>query len=279
MKKDTLSTALLLLVFFVGLSLLAYPTISDWWNTTYRTRVVSDYTQTVTNIDNEEYKRMLDAAVEYNKEVSRKKNPYYMSAKNLEDYKKLLNPSGTGVMGYIEIPVIDLKLPIYHTVSDAVLEIAIGHMEWTSLPIGGESTHSVLSGHRGLPSAKLFTELDVLKEGDQFMMQILDETFTYEVDQILIVEPDDVKPLAIEEGKDLCTLVTCTPYGINSHRLLVRGHRVDTIEKVTLRVTADAVQIDPLAVAPVVAVPVLLILLIILLISTSRPAKKHRRHL
>ena len=174
-------------------------------------------------------------------------------------------------MGYIEIPTIKLSLPIYHGTEEDVLQIAVGHLDWSSLPVGGESTHCVLSGHRGLPSAKLFTNLDQLVEGDAFVIRTLDEVLTYEVDQILIVEPDDVSALSIEEGKDLCTLVTCTPYGVNSHRLLVRGHRVAN-QSEAIRVTSDAIQIEPLLVAPVLAIPMLLALLLLLLI----PGRKKR---
>ena len=169
-------------------------------------------------------------------------------------------------MGYIEIPSIKVSLPIYHGVDEAVLQIAVGHIEGSSLPVGGENSHCVISGHRGLPSAKLFTNLDQLKEGDIFMMRVLDETLTYEVDQIRIVEPEDLSNIGIVEGEDLCTLVTCTPYGVNSHRLLVRGHRIENIDASSIRVTADALQIDPVIVAPVVAAPILLLLLIVLLV-------------
>ena len=174
-------------------------------------------------------------------------------------------------MGYIELPSIDCSLPIYHGTEESVLQIAIGHLEWSSLPVGGESTHCVLSGHRGLPSAKLFTNLDKLQEGDVFLLRVLDEVLTYEVDQILIVEPQEIAALQITEGEDLCTLVTCTPYGINTHRLLVRGHRIENAPEARLvRVTADAVQIEPLLVAPIVALPMLLLLLILLLLP-KRP--------
>lgn len=182
------------------------------------------------------------------------------------EYEALLNVADNGVIGYIEIPTIDCALPIYHGTEDVVLQIAIGHLEWSSLPVGGENTHTVLSGHRGLPNAELFTDLDKLVEGDIFMLSVLDEVLTYEVDQILIVEPDELDALKIEEGQDYCTLMTCTPYGINSHRLLVRGHRIDNIDDASLRVTADARQIEPVIVAPLIAVPMLLILLIWLLV-------------
>ena len=177
-------------------------------------------------------------------------------------------------MGSIEIPEIDVILPIYHGTDESVLQVAVGHLEWSSLPVGGEGTHCVLSGHRGLPSAKLFTHLDKLEKGDTFLLCILDEVLTYEVDQILIVEPQETAALQIEPGKDYCTLVTCTPYGINTHRLLVRGHRIDTVQAASaIRITADAIQIEPLLVTPIVALPILLVLLMILL----RP-KKPRNH-
>jgi len=183
----------------------------------------------------------------------------------------LLNLSGSGVMGYVEIPTIQCTLPIYHGTDDSVLSIAIGHLEWTSLPVGGESTHAVLSGHRGLPSAKLFTDLDKLIEGDIFILRILDEILTYQVDKISIVEPKDTEGLMIEEGRDLCTLVTCTPYGINTHRLLVRGHRIENIEESkVIRVTADAVQIDPMVVAPIALIPILFVFMIILMFSDNK---------
>ena len=170
-------------------------------------------------------------------------------------------------MGYVEIPSISCTLPIYHGTDEAVLQIAIGHMEGSSLPVGGESTHCVISGHRGLPSAKLFTKLDELVEGDVFMLQVLGETLTYEVDQIRIVEPREIDALEIVEGEDYCTLVTCTPYGVNSHRLLVRGHRVENREGKDVRIAADARQIEPEIVAPLVAVPILFVLLIWLLVK------------
>jgi sortase A len=174
-------------------------------------------------------------------------------------------------MGYIEIPKIDVTLPVYHGTEESVLQVAIGHLEWTSLPVGGESSHCVVSGHRGLPSAKLFTDLDKMEIGDTFLLYVLDEVLTYEVDQIRIVEPHDTKELLIAEGQDLCTLVTCTPYGINSHRILVRGHRIETVKEAkVLRVTADAVLIDPIFIAPLVAAPILLVLLIVLFIPKRK---------
>ena len=182
-------------------------------------------------------------------------------------YEELLDVNGVGIMGYIDIDAIGVELPIYHGTDSSVLNIAVGHLEGSSLPVGGESTHCVLSAHRGLPSARLFTDLDRLKTGDTFTLSVLNRLLTYEIDQILIVKPEEVDTLAIEPGQDLCTLVTCTPYGINSHRLLVRGHRVENAApKPEIFVPADMVQIDPLVVTPIVAVPMLLVLLIFLLI-------------
>ena len=192
---------------------------------------------------------------------------------SLEDqYEKLLDVAGNGVMAYIEIPKINVHLPVYHGTEEVILQVAIGHLDWTSLPVGGEGTHCVLSGHRGLPSARLFTDLDKMVIGDTFILKVLDEILTYEVDQILVVEPQDTAALQIEQGQDLCTLVTCTPYGINSHRLLIRGHRIANAEEVkVIRVSAEAGRIDPIMVAPVVAMPMLLILTIGLFL----PQKKH----
>lgn len=269
--KKRLSTILLVLVFLTGVSLLLYPTVSDYWNSLHQSRAITEYAEQVAGLNNDLYDQFWSEAESYNKVLLSKADRYELSDEEREEYERLLNVSGNGIIGYIEIPRIGCSLPIYHGTGESVLQIAVGHMEGTSLPVGGESTHCVLSGHRGLPSAKIFTELDKLSEGDTFMLRILDETLTYEVDQILIVEPYEMAALEIEEGRDYCTLVTCTPYGINTHRLLVRGHRVENQEEArTIRVTADAMQIEPESVAPLVAVPMLFILLLVLLISTRK---------
>lgn len=271
MKSKKSTTIILLLVFFAGLSLLLYPTVSDWWNSFHQSRAIAGYAEAVAELDDERYAELWDAAVAYNTALPGREHRFSPDEAEHELYESLLNANGSGIMGYIEIPAIGVSLPIYHGVEDTVLQIAIGHIEGTSLPVGGEGTHCVVSGHRGLPSAKLSTDLDKLVEGDIFMLRVLDEVLTYEVDAIHIVEPQEVELLEIEPGEDLCTLVTCTPYGINSHRLLVRGHRVDNVESAgAVRVTADAMQIDPILVAPAVAAPILLILFIWLLISTRR---------
>lgn len=270
MKKH-LSTIALILVLLAGVSLLLYPTVSDYWNARHASKAVADYTQNVQALDQDAYDELLAAAEDYNRSLLTRENGFFLTEEQQAQYESLLDISGTGIMGYIEIPSINVSLPIYHGTSDSVLQIAVGHLDWTSLPVGGESTHCVLSGHRGLPSAKLFTNLDQIVEGDTFIIRVLDEVLTYEVDRILIVEPEDVTALQIESGKDLCALVTCTPYGINSHRLLVRGHRVETEqEEAAVRLVSDGIQIEPLLVAPVVALPMLLALLLVLLLSGNK---------
>ena len=271
MKKH-LSTAALILALLAGVSLLLYPTVSNYWNARHASRAVANYTQEVQALDRDAYDRMLAEAAAYNRSLLTRENAFALTDAQQAQYDRLLDISGTGVMGYIEIPSINVSLPVCHGTSDSVLQIAVGHLSWTSLPVGGAGTHCVLSGHRGLPSAKLFTNLDRLVEGDTFVIRVLDEALTYEVDQILIVEPEDVTALQIEPGKDLCTLVTCTPYGINSHRLLVRGHRVETAQaEEAVRLVSDGIQIEPLLVAPVVALPMLLALLLVLLLSGNKP--------
>ena len=267
--KRRLSTTLLVGMFVIGISLLLYPSLSDYWNSFHQSRAIASYAEAVADLNSKDYKAILKKAKAYNKKLSETYFHLNLSEEELEEYEKELDVTGTGIMGYVEIPKINCSLPIYHGTDEGVLQIAIGHIEGTSLPVGGKSTHCVLSGHRGLPSARLFTDIDQLVVGDTFMIRTLDETLTYEVDQILIVLPDELDSLKIEPGEDLCTLVTCTPYGINSHRLLVRGHRVKTVDS-DIRVTADAMQIESIVVAPFVAAPMLLLLLIWLLVSTRK---------
>lgn len=271
MKKKNWSNIILIVVFFVGLSVLLYPTVSDYWNSLHQSRAIAAYSDAVEEMDTSDYERMWAEADAYNEKLYESGHGLGLKKKEKKEYNKLLNVSGTGIMSYIEIPKIKCSLPIYHGTDEGVLQIAIGHIEGSSLPVGGVNTHCVLSGHRGLPSAKLFSNLDKLEEGDIFMIRTLDQTLTYEVDQIRIVLPDEVDDLKIEEGKDLCTLVTCTPYGINTHRLLVRGHRVANREEAeAVRVTADAMQVDNRIVAACIAVPVLLILLAGIFVSGRR---------
>ena len=278
MKKH-LSTIALILVLLAGVSLLLYPTVSDYWNARHASKAVADYTQNVQALDQDAYDELLAAAEDYNRSLLTRENGFFLTEEQQAQYESLLDISGTGIMGYIEIPSINVSLPIYHGTSDSVLQIAVGHLDWTSLPVGGESTHCVLSGHRGLPSAKLFTNLDQIVEGDTFIIRVLDEVLTYEVDRILIVEPEDVTALQIESGKDLCTLVTCTPYGINSHRLLVRAHRVDTVYPHNVKVAADAVQLDSMSVVPFIAAPLFVGLLVFWIVSSKRQKTRSRREL
>ena len=264
-KKGNFITICLILVLLAGLSLLLYPTVSDYWNSFHQSRAIVSYAENVANLDDADYEKFWADAQAYNQSLVNKGQYFDMTEEEKKEYESFLNVSGNGMMGYIEITALKCSLPIYHGTDEAVLQIAVGHLEWSSLPVGGESSHCVLSGHRGLPSAKLFTNLDELKEGDIFILRVLDETLTYEVDQIRIVLPEEMDDLAIEKGKDYCTLVTCTPYGIKTQRLLVRGHRVENRNEDDVRVTADAMQIDPLLVAPVVAIPILLVLFVVLL--------------
>lgn len=278
-KNNNWTTAFLVLLLLAGVSLLLYPSLSDYWNSMHQTRAIASYAETVSQLDTAQYDEMWKAAQDYNRSLAQRETAFALTDEQKAAYESLLDVSGLGVMGYIEIPEIDCSLPIYHGTEESVLQVAVGHLEWSNLPVGGEGTHCVLSGHRGLPSAKLFTNLDKLAVGDTFLLRVLDEVLTYEVDQILIVEPEQVDALGIVPGEDYCTLVTCTPYGINTHRLLVRGHRVEnTPEAARMHVTADATQFDPLLVAPVLAIPVLLLLLMILLVPKRRRKSKEDKN-
>lgn len=266
MKKHW-STVLLVMMFTVGLSLLLYPTVSDWFNSLEARRLMGDYTQSVAEISNEEYEELLQKAKEYNAELVNKANPFNLSEEEEAEYESMLHLSSSDVMGVVKIPSIRVNLPIYHGVEESTIQNAIGHIPGSSLPIGGESTHTIISGHRGLPSAKLFTDLDQLEVGDYFMFQVLDDTYTYQVDQIKIVEPNDFTYLQIEEGKDLATLQTCTPYGINTHRLLVRGHRVDNLPDDFVNARSEAVLLNRNVVAIFIGIVIFAVLGMVLLIK------------
>ena len=271
MKKH-LSTILLVGVFLLGLGILLYPSVSDYWNSMHQTRAIGAYEDTLSGMTQKDYSEYFAQADAYNAALASLPTPLtgYEVLDTLEEvpkYRDVLDVNGVGIMGYIDIDEIGVELPIYHGTDPSVLNVAVGHLEGTSLPVGGVGTHCVLSAHRGLPSARLFTDLDRLKVGDTFTLTVLNRLLTYQVDQVLIVEPDQVEALAIDPNEDYCTLVTCTPYGINTHRLLVRGRRVENAEeKPVIYVPADMVQIDPLVVTPAVAAPMLLVLLIFLLI-------------
>lgn len=281
MKKNK-STIILILVFFVGLSVMLYPTISDYVNQRNQSRAVASYAQSVDTMTDADYSAYFDAADAFNAQVAANENALYRPDQ-LSGYYDTLDITGTGIMGYITIAKIGVELPIYHGTSDSVLQIAAGHLEGTSLPVGGASTHAVISAHRGLPSAKLFTNLDQLEVGDTFTITVLDRVLTYEVDKITIVLPTQTDDLLVADGKDYVTLMTCTPYGINTHRLLVRGRRVETPDQFKrIRVTAEALKVEPVIVAPVMALPMLLILLIGMLLSTRKRKKtrgeEHEKH-
>ena len=262
-KRVSISSILLVLIMIAGMGVFLYPTFSDYWNSFHQSRAIAGYAEAVSDINIEEYERMLYQAKAFNATLPGKSNRWKLNQREKEIYNKILNVSGTGIIGYIEIPAIKVDLPIYHGTDEAVLEIAIGHIEGSSFPVGGKGTHSVLSGHRGHPSAKLFTNLDKLTEGDVFVIRVLDETFTYMIDQILIVEPEDISALAFDPKKDYCTLVTCTPYGINSHRMLVRGHRIANLEGPNaIMVTSDAQQIDRNITALFIGTPVIILFFI-----------------
>ena len=265
------STIILLVSFFIGLSVLLYPSLSSFWNSKHQTQVIVDYEAMLANYKPEDYTEVFDKANEYNAALAALPDPLRNHAQIDEMYWDTLDISGTGMMGYITVPKISQELPVYHGTSEGVLSIAVGHFQGTSIPVGGKGTHSVVSAHRGLPTAVLFTHLDRMEIGDIFYFTILDRTITYEVDQIRIVEPDDTSLIRIEEGKDYCTLLTCTPYGINTQRLLVRGHQVDTSQTRNLYVANEAYRIDPLVVMPMVALPIIFVLLIYVMFA---PVKK-----
>ena len=270
-KRNKKNIILLSVVLLTGVSLLLYPAVSDYINSLHQSRAIASYKKITAEMDDETCERLKEEAEAYNRTLTEKEDRFRPGEAETEIYENLLNISGDGMMGYVEIPCINVLLPIYHGTDEEILQVALGHIEGTSLPVGGSSTHSVISGHRGLPSAKLFTDLDQLKEGDIFILHVLNETLTYEVDQIHIVEPDDVSLLEIEEGKDLCTLMTCTPYGMNSHRLLVRGHRIENQGVFgTEHITADAVLIEPELIASIIASPVLLLILLAVLGKSRR---------
>lgn len=267
--KSRKTTIILLLTFFVGLSVLLYPAISSYWNSKTQSMVIVDYEAMLSQYKPEDYTAIFDAAHDYNQALSKLPDPFTDHAQL--QYHDVLNVSGTGMMGYITIPKIGQELPVYHGTSDSVLSVAVGHLQGTSLPVGGESTHCVVSAHRGLPSAVLFTNLDRMEVGDTFYFTILDRTITYEVDQIRIVEPNDTSLIQITKGKDYCTLLTCTPYGINTQRLLVRGHQIDATQTRNIYVANEAYRIEPLIVTPIVALPIIVVLLLYVMFA---PVKK-----
>ena len=277
-KSGNASTILLVAIFFVGLCVLLYPTVSDFWNEKRQSQAIINYDDLIVDLTPEDYSEYFSKADSYNKKIRNMSFPFLNHKNIANEYYDTLDINGDGMMGYITIEKIKVQLPVYHGTSDKVLNSAVGHVEGSSLPVGGKSTHAVLSAHRGLPSAKLFTNLDKLQIGDIFTIRILDRTITYQVDQILIVLPQETDNLNIVPGEDYCTLVTCTPYGINTHRMLVRGTRIENIEEdKVINVITEAYRIDPLLVTPAVAAPLLGILLIILLVRSRSANKKKNK--
>lgn len=273
-KSSIISTIVLIIILLVGLSVMLYPTFSDWWNSRVQSRAVASYNQSVAEMDNSDIETMLAEAHAYNESLSKVYAPF-TNYDEVPGYEDILDISGTGIMGYISIPQINVELPIYHGTSAEVLNVAVGHYQGSSLPVGGENTHAVISAHRGLPSARLFTDLDKLAEGDTFTITVLNEVLTYEVEKILTVLPEEVDKLAIIPGGDYVTLMTCTPYGVNTHRLLVRAHRIDTVYVHEVKIVADAVRLDSLSVVPFIAAP----LFLTLLLYWTFGGKKKEKHL
>ncbi len=268
-KREIIVTVIFFIILVVGLSVMFYPAFSDWWNQNKASHSIAVYKDSVADLNTDDAEQYLLAAYDYNERLAALNAPY-SNHDELKDYHDILNVSGSGIMGYVAIPCISVELPIYHGTKDSVLQIASGHVEGSSLPVGGPSSHAVISGHRGLPSAKLFTDLDHMNEGDVFTIHILNQVLTYQVEKILVVLPTQVEELAIVPGQDYVTLVTCTPYGINSHRLLVRGKRIDTIYENKVSVNADAMQMDNMTVIGVVLIPLMAALVIYWIISGKR---------
>lgn len=279
-KSGRASTIVLVAIFFVGLIILLYPTVSDFWNEKRQSQAIVNYDDLIVDLTPEDHSRLFSQAKAYNDKLRRMSYPFLDHKSIVDEYYDTLDVNGNGMIGYVTVEKIKVQLPIYHGTSDKVLNSAVGHVEGSSLPIGGESTHSVLSAHRGLPSAKLFTNLNKLETGDVFTVSILDRTVTYRVDLIQVVLPEETEALSLVQGEDLCTLVTCTPYGINTHRLLVRGTRIENAEpERVINIATEAYMIDPLIVTPAVAAPMLALLLIYLIIGTARDEKKKKRRM
>lgn len=277
MVKKRLIGSLLSMACLVGLLMVLYPTISDVWNKRHSSHSIASYIEKLDAVDDSAYAEEWKKALDFNAKLREMKG-YEFSEEMEAAYNDTLNVSGLGILAYIQIPKINVELPIYHGTSNAVLQIAVGHIEWSSLPTGGLSTHCVVSGHRGLPSARLFTDLPKLALGDVFYVRVLNELLTYEVDQIKTVLPDDLDDLKVVEGEDYFTLVTCTPYGVNTHRLLVRGHRIEnSVEAKKIYVSSDAVRIEPLIVVPLLAAPILgILVLIVFIIADMRESRKKK---
>ena len=277
MKKYLISIAVIL-VFLVGLSVLLYPTISAYVNSRSQSRVVAMYYEDVSGLNKEDLRPLFEAAREYNASLLRKQDRFTFTEEETAEYNRLLN-TGCDIMGVLFIDKINVRLPIYHGTSEGVLQVGIGHLQGSSLPVGGLGTHTIVSGHRGLPSSTLLTYLDKMEKGDVFVLYILGEELTYQVDQITVVEPSEVSAMDIDPEMDYCTLVTCTPYGINSHRLLVRGHRIENVESRTFgMIYADAERLDKPTTIMIFIVPVLLALMIYIILKCKKIHQGGKAH-
>lgn len=285
-KGSGVVTFLLVLVMLAGLGIMAYPTFADWYNSLHESRAITTYNQIVSENDDEENERLWQEAIDYNERLAERLlavggGPVLtLTDEEMAEYEAALSITDSGIMGYIDVPEQNIHLPIYHGTSETVLQTAIGHLEGTSLPVGGTSSHIVVSGHTGLPSARLFTDIDQMEIGDTFTLTVLDHVLTYEVDDIRTVLPTELDSLAIEEGRDLCTLLTCTPYGINTHRLLVTGHRIptpeteDADEKPSDNWRRDSLQIGFKLMLPFIFGGIVIVILIYLAVTRSRKKKR-----
>ncbi len=276
-KSGLITTIIFVIILLVGLSVMLYPIVSNWWNQNMASHTISNYNDTVAVLDETKLQGMLEEAYQYNEKLSNLHDPF-TNHESIGNYYDVLDISGSGIMGVINIPIIKVELPIYHGTSDSVLNIAAGHLEGSTLPVGGIGTHSVISAHRGLPSAKLFSDLDQLVVGDTFTITVLNDIYTYEIEEILIVLPHEMDKLAIYPDKDYVTLMTCTPYGVNTHRLLLRARRIETIYQSTVRVNADAMQVDPMLVVPGMCVPLLGLLIIFWTVTGRKRSSKKLPH-
>ncbi len=269
--KRFLIRALPFFILLAGIVLLLYPTVSEHINSMHRSRAIKSYNDVIEDMSKEEQESAIGKAREFNKKIAATNGVLY-HPELVPGYDSTLDITGTGIMAYINIDKIGVELPVYHGVDENVLQIAAGHLPGTSLPVGGESTHCVISGHRGLPSARLFTDLDKMEIGDTFTLTVMSEVLTYQVDHITVVKPYEVDDLFVKDGKDYCTLFTCTPYGINTHRLLVRGKRIETVEEDQHHayVASDVFIISPMIIAAAIAIPVLVILFILVMIGGGK---------
>ncbi len=277
-KGPSISTIILFIILLAGVGILLYPSISDWWNSMHATKAIAGYVTAVEDLSAQEREDAIKAAQAYNTKLLNGVD-FDLTEEEYAEYEKMLDIGGTGIMGYVQISAIGVNLPVYHSVDESVLQIAVGHIPGSSLPVGGERTHSVLSGHRGLPSAKLFSDLDRMVEGDIFTLNVMGQTITYMVDQIRIVLPEETDELAIQPGRDYCTLVTCTPYGVNTHRMLVRGKRIENIAGEVV-VVAEAVRIPNYVVIPAVGIPLLFVTLVTaLIVSSVKGSRKSKKEI